>query len=68
MAAPKFDFPMPGKKGEPKEAPKAKPESESDEDGAQSKADLGKMLLAAIKTDDGEAAFEAVKKILSSDE
>jgi len=60
----KFDFKLPGKETAPPATSEEKPmgEMDGDESGEYTKADLGKMIASAIKSGDGEAIWEAVKK------
>jgi hypothetical protein len=69
MAAIKFKFSVPGKSKDAASEPEskkddAKPEEEKADDSPEyTKAELGKLLASAIKSGDGEAIFEAYKKL-----
>ncbi len=65
----KFDFKLPGKETAPPEtSAEEKPmtENDGDENGEYTKADMGKMVAAAVKSGDGEAIYEAIKKCMDS--
>ena len=72
MKAIEFKFKLPGKKPDDKGAAPSAPEkpdkaeSASDEGEGYTKAELGKMLASAIKSGDGEAIWEAFRKLQDS--
>jgi len=65
-----FKFKLPSKKPDAKAKPetesKAEDKSEKDEsdDEGYTKAELGKAVASAIRSGDGEAVYEAVKRLM----
>lgn len=67
-----FKFKLPSKKSDDNGTPPAAPEKsdkaepEPDEGEGYTKAELGKMLASAMKSGDGEAIWEAFRKLQDS--
>jgi len=70
MKAIAFKFTLPGKKPDEEKSPRQEPDEGAEDEGGDdekvSTEDLGKAVVRAIRTGDGEAVYEAIRRLVDA--